>query len=199
MSNVIHSLRREGRRYGVNEYTAESLAIPTLFEQNNASFNGWTTSGAVSIDNTIGSPVPSFSIPQGGYAYTNANIVSPCTITLQMYANAGTSLCNIFFMCNASGVGTMYRLECRSAASGFGTTSGWATRNPAGNMAQQTAAAWHSLRFQINASNGVTGYIDGVLMSQSIVAGAMGPYIGCDGDGGNGGHFQDIKVYNGLI
>ena len=193
----LHTLSRGNRRFGLLDYSTDT---GYLFVQNNSSLSGFTTGGTVTIDGSIGNPVPSFSVAGGAYAYNSVpgySSVKNTTYNLQMYANGGTSLCNFFFGCSSFGVGQMWRLECRGFAGGFMTTSGWGTWSgtPAGSS--YTPATWYQIRIVITSTGLASAWVNGVPDQQNYSIADNGGYFSFSGDGGNGGHFQDLVVTYG--
>jgi hypothetical protein len=184
-----------------DEYT-----ILNLFYSDGSSLTGWTIgAAAITIDSTVGNPINSFkSTGSSQYAYINpASITSFVgkTIQVDMRATGATPLIDFFFGCSAAGAGQMFRLECRAAtASGFATTTNWTTWAAPASGATYTVNTWSTVKIQINstAAGGMTYFINGT----SVATGTFvdnGGYIGMQGDGGSGGNWDNIYVYNGIV
>lgn len=163
---------------------------------------GWTSSGSISLDGSSGNPAP--SLAAGTSAYSRMPVpgfgsLAGRTIELDMYANAGTPLCDFYFGCNSSGSGQYYRLECRgSNTSGVAPTTSW------GSAAAPTAptgpnnyapATWHAVKIVINpAGTACDVYVNGALAISGHAITLNGNFIGVWGDGGSGGKFDNFKV-----
>lgn len=165
---------------------------------------GWTRSGSLTLDASNGNPAPSIAAGANAYAYRQVPgfaSLAGRTIELDMYANAGTSLCNFYFGCNASGAGQYFRLECRTSGgdgSGIGTTaswSSWATPTSPLISGNYNAATWYAIKIVINAAGTACDvYVGGVLAISGHSITLNGTYIGCHGDGGSGGKFDNFKI-----
>jgi hypothetical protein len=177
-------------------------STPSLFYSDGSSLTGWTNSG-ITIDSSIGNPINSFkSTGSSQYAYINPGSITSFvgkTIQVDMRATAGTALVGIYFGCNVSGAGQIFRLDCRGSGSGFAACSSWTSWSAPGG-AGYTAATWYTVKIQINstATNGMSYYINGTLVGTGTFV-DNGPYFGLQGDGGSGGNWDNIYVYNGII
>lgn len=161
----------------------------------------WTTSGSLTLDGSNGNPAPSIAAGSNAYAYTQVQDFASLagrTIEVDMYANSGTPLCDFYFGCDASGTGQHFRLECRSGFdSGIGPTTSWANWGaPTSPYAPRySPATWYTIKIVINsAGNAADVYVDGDLVISAHSVTLNGTYIGCQGDGGSGGKFDNFRV-----
>jgi hypothetical protein len=185
-------------------YNGSSNASSTVFATTSAgnyfstdgsTLSGWTLgTNAIYISNTIGNPAPSIvaSGNNASYGYYNLGYsFLNTTITFDVYVG---SLCNIYFACNSSGNGQMFRAEGRGSGSGFASTSSWTGWNgPPGGTAF-TTNRWYSVKIIISSSGVATWYQNNVLQSQSYTIANNGNYFGLQGDGGGG-----LSYYDNLI
>lgn len=169
-----------------------------------SSLSGWATLG-VTVNGAIGNAAPSFYVNTGQYGYiapTTITSFANTTITFDVNITSTASLCNLFFAANASGMGTMLRLEGRTGfPSGFMAPAGWNSWD-AGPSGGPTLAAstWYNVKIQITPAGAATWYLNGTLQSSTASVRLLGNYIGIHGDGaGTGAYFDNITVYSGIV
>ena len=120
-----------------------------------------------------------------------------------MLASGATPLIDFYFGCAATRSGQMFRLECRSQpfGNGIGATSTWTSFSaPSGTTSTLTANVWHTIKIQIysTAVGGMKIYIDGTLIGTGTFV-DNGGYMGLQGDGGTGGNWDNIYIYNTIV
>jgi hypothetical protein len=156
------------------------------------SLSQWTAVSAT-VDTGNGNPAPSLQALTSQYAYRNVGVAPNQTIEFDVYLLPGTPLANLYFMCNASGAGQMFRIEGRAGnSSGFAPTTSWTSWSGPSGYSNVSVSAWHHVKLIIGATT-VEGFIDGVSYGTYTFAN-NGGYIAVHGDGGNGGRFDNIAV-----
>jgi hypothetical protein len=169
-----------------------------------SSLLGWTNS-SVTVAAGTGNAAPSLYANVGQFAYiapTTITSFANTTITFDVNITSNLSLCNLFFAANASGMGTMLRLEARSGSpSGFmapATWNGWDAGPSSGPTL--TASTWYNIKIQITSAGFATWYLNGTLQASTASVRLLGNYIGIHGDGaGTGAYFDNIVVYSGIV
>ena len=190
-----------GVHYGIRPQGNANL----LFYANGNSLAGWTNSG-ITISTSVGNPVNSFASTGGSqYAYISpAGITSFVgkTIMVDMYATGGTPLVDFFFGCNSSGAGQHARLDTRGGGNwtGFASTASWTSWSAPSSGSNPSTNVWHTFKIQINstASNGMSLYINNIFVVNKTFV-DNGSYIGMQGDGGSGGNWDNIRVYDRIF
>jgi hypothetical protein len=169
-----------------------------------SSLTGWTNNG-VTVNAVTGNAAPSLyaNISQNAYiAPATITSFANTTITFDVNITSNASICNLFFAANASGMGTMLRLEGRTGfPSGFMAPAGWNSWD-AGPSGGPTLAAstWYNVKIQITPAGAATWYLNGTLQSSTASVRLLGNYIGIHGDGaGTGAYFDNIIVYSGIV
>ena len=179
-----------------------SFSPTYIFSSDGSSLSGWTNSG-ITISSSIGNPAPSFSGAGGAtkYAYINPASLSSLvgyTIFIDMYVTGATPMINLYFGCNSSGAGQMFRLDARvGQGSGFIPTTVWATwGGPSTVVSGFTTNTWYKIKIVINstATNGMSWYYNGVLGTTGTFV-DNGGYIAVHGDNGTGGNWDNIAIY----
>jgi hypothetical protein len=175
-----------------------------LAKYDGSSLTGWTNNG-VTVNAVTGNAAPSFyaNISQNAYiAPATITSFANTTITFDVNITSTASLCNLFFAANASGMGTMLRLEGRTGSpSGFMAPTNWNSWD-AGPSSGPTLAAstWYNVKIQITPAGAATWYLNGTLQSSTASVRLLGNYIGIHGDGaGTGAYFDNIIVYSGIV
>ena len=184
--------------------TRFSSTAAQLANYDGSSLSGWTTVG-VTVNGGIGNAAPSFYVNAGQYGYiAPATITSfaNTTITFSVNITSTASLCNLFFAANASGMGTMLRLEGRTGTpSGFMAPTNWNTWDSGPSSGPTLAAnTWYNIKIQITPAGLATWYLDGALQVSTASVRLLGNHIGIHGDGaGTGAYFDNITVYSGIV
>jgi hypothetical protein len=168
-----------------------------------SSLTGWTNNG-VTVNAVTGNAAPSLYANVNQYAYIALPAVTSfanTTITFDVNITSNLSLCNLFFAANASGMGTMLRLDARTGfPSGFmqpTTWTGW-DNGPSGSTL--AANTWYNIKIQINSAGLATWYLNGAVQAPTAGVRLLGNYIGIHGDGaGTGAYFDNIIVYSGIV
>jgi hypothetical protein len=178
--------------------------VNRLFYSDGSSLTGWTNAG-ITIDSVIGNPINSFkSTGANQYAYINpANITSFVgkTIQVDMRATGAVPLVDFFFGCNIFGAGQQARLECRIGnGTGFASTSAWTSWNAPPGSTSLIVDTWYTFKIQINSTNinGMSLYINGNLFGTGTFV-DNGGYIGLQGDGGSGGNWDNINIFDRIV
>jgi hypothetical protein len=181
-----------------------SSTAAQLAKYDGSSLTGWTNNG-VTVNAVTGNAAPSFyaNISQNAYiALPTVTSFANTTITFDVNITSNASICNLFFAANASGMGTMLRLEGRTGfPSGFMAPAGWNSWD-AGPSGGPTLAAstWYNVKIQITPAGAATWYLNGTLQSSTASVRLLGNYIGIHGDGaGTGAYFDNIIVYSGIV
>jgi len=185
--------------YGNSAATSVSNGTNTFeFFSDGSSLAGWSNAGA-NVDNTRGQPAPSLRALGEDYAYRDIGLTTNRILEFEGYVISGAyDLCNFYFLTNASGLGQMFRLECRTGASdypGFASTTSWTEWTaPADNYPQVLNNTWHNVRIIIKATS-ADGYINDVSYG-SYNFNNNGGYIAVHGDADivTGGNFDNIRV-----
>jgi len=170
-----------------------------------SSLTGWTNSGPVTVNAVTGNAAPSLYANISQVAYIPLATVTSfanTTITFDVNITSSASLCNLFFAADATGMGTMLRLEGRTGSpSGFmypTTWSGWDSGPSSGPTL--TASTWYNIKIQITSAGFATWYLNGTLQASTANVRLLGNYIGIHGDGaGTGAYFDNIIVYSGIV
>jgi len=184
--------------------TRFSSTAAQLANYDGSSLSGWTTVG-VTVNGGIGNAAPSFYVNTGQYGYiapTTVTSFANTTITFSVNLTSNLSLCNLFFAANASGMGTMLRLEARTGSpSGFMAPTTWNSWDSGPSSGPTlTASTWYNIKIQITPAGLATWYLDGALQVSTASVRLLGNYIGIHGDGaGTGAYFDNITVYSGLV
>ena len=191
-----------GVHYGVRPQGNAIL----LFYGNGNSLAGWDNHG-ITISSTTGNPVNSFS-STGGNQYADISPVGITsfvgkTIMIDMYATGGVPLVDFYFGCNSSGAGQHARLDTRGGGNwtGFAPTVSWTSWSaPISGTTSLSTNVWYTFKIQINstASNGMSLYINNVFLVNGTFV-DNGAYIGMQGDGGNGGNWDNIRIYDRIF
>lgn len=175
-----------------------------LARYDGSSLTGWTNSG-VTVNAVTGNAAPSLYANISQYAYIALPTVTSfanTTITFDVNLTSNLSLCNLFFAANASGMGTMLRLEARTGSpSGFMPSINWNgwEAGPSGGPTL-AASTWYNVKIQITPAGAATWYLNGALQSSTASVRLLGNYIGIHGDGaGTGAYFDNIIVYSGIV
>lgn len=175
-----------------------------LARYDGSSLLGWATLG-VTVNGGIGNAAPSFYVNAGQYGYiapTTITSFSNTTITFSVNITSTASLCNLFFAANASGMGTMLRLEGRAGfPSGFMAPTGWNSWDSGPSSGPTlVASVWYNIKIQITPAGLATWYLNGVLQASTASVRLLGNHIGIHGDGvGIGAYFDNITVYSGIV
>jgi len=186
--------------------------IPTyIFLSDGSSLSGWTNSG-ITVSSGVGNPAPSFLSTGGdtGYAYINPGGLSSLvgyTILADMYVTGATPLVDLYFGCNSSGAGQMFRIDARpfpAQGNGFASTTFWtgvgAWSTPPSNNYTLSANTWYTIKIVINstATNGMSWYYNDILGGTGTFVN-NGGYIAMQGDGGTGGYWDNIAIYSNTV
>ena len=169
-----------------------------------SSLAGWTNSG-VTVNAVTGNAAPSLYANISQVAYIPLATVTSfanTTITFDVNLTSNLSLCNLFFAANASGMGTMLRLEGRTGSpSGFMASTTWFAWDQGPSSGPTLAAStWYNVKIQITPAGAATWYLNGTLQSSTASVRLLGNYIGIHGDGaGTGAYFDNIVVYSGIV
>ena len=115
------------------------------------------------------------------YIYSNAIPDADENYAIEYISKAAT-LNDVFFFCNESGGGQMFRLEARSSEpSGFAHTSSWTSWDSSSGLPTVVANTWYKISIKITG-NTAEGTIEGV-GSTSYTFARNGNYIGFQTDG----------------
>lgn len=185
---------------GAATYTAYTGG--NLFFNDGSSLSGWTVSGAT-VDATIGNPAPSLkAYPTKQYAYIAPPGITDLigkSIKFDCKLGTSTALANLFFGCDASGVGRMLRLDMRGSVDlpGVATTTSWTAWSTPSSTFAAIDSNWHTYQIDIKTGPVVDVWKDGVKVLSNISIVLNGTYIGISGDGGSqGGNFDNISIFN---
>ena len=146
--------------YGNPNATSASSGTNTFNYYDDGSFvSSWTTTGISGSTTGAGNPQPSYyaNSASGNYMYRNVNLATNRLTTFNVYT---TGLGNLFFLCNSSGAGQMYRADSRGSTnySGFATTSSWTSWNAPSSGFQTTASSWYQFGIAITSATSATLY-----------------------------------------
>jgi len=175
---------------------------PYVFSSDGSTLSGWTNSG-ITVSSGVGNPAPSFAGIGGAlYAYINPASLSSFvgyTILVDMYATGATPLVDLYFGCNSSGAGQMFRIDARGDGThytGFATTTGWVTWTAPSTGIYLSVNTWYTIKIVITstAMNGMSWYYNNVLGGTGTFV-DNGGYIAMQGDGGTGGYWDNIAIY----
>jgi hypothetical protein len=156
------------------------------------SLSQWTVVGAT-VASSNGNPAPSFQATSGQYAFRKVGVAPNQTLEFDVFLLSGTPLANLFFMCNASGAGQMFRIEGRAGnSSGFASTTSWTSWLAPSGFSNVSVGVWHRVKLVIGSTT-VEGFIDGASYGTYTFANT-GDYIAVHGDGGTGGRFDNISI-----
>jgi hypothetical protein len=177
-----------------------------VFLSDGSSLSGWTNSG-ITVSSGVGNPAPSFAgTGSSQYAYINPASLSSLVgyiILVDMYATGANPLVDLYFGCNSSGAGQMFRIDARpfpAHGNGFASTTFWtgvgAWSTPPSNNYTLSANTWYTIKIVINstATNGMSWYYNDILGGTGTFVN-NGGYIAMQADGGSGGYWDNIKIY----
>ena len=171
---------------------------------------GWTLNGSAAYSTNYGN---SILVPSGnnGNNYATYNYGSSL-IGRSIYFTINSSvLCNLYFGCNSSGSGQMFRFETRSTyTSGISKTNSWT--DWVSNYATPTFTPSTTITFSPNTSYNIkvtilsstcyissSSYNNGATYTQSFAYIDNGNYIGLQGDNNSGNsYFSNIYIYYNL-
>jgi len=166
-----------------------------------SSLSGWTllNGTGLAIKTTFGNPAPSiYPTSSNSYGYINlATIIPGLTTfkghTLQFDVFAPySSIPDIFFACDASGAGQMFRIDQRAGppVSGLAKTTSWTLwGNPSG--IPLSSSTWYTIVITISTAGVATWTYNGTPSGLSFTLNKDGTYIGIQYDGGNTNGYVD--------
>ncbi len=171
---------------------------PAIYVNDGTTLSGWTTVNAT-VNNSLGNPAPSLQALGGQYAHYNVGTsLLGKTIEMDMFVLSGSfALGNIFFACNSSGSGQLFRLDCRGSGTGFTSSSSWTSwGTPSGPGF--TANTWYNIKIVISSGGVALSYVNNSLVNVGYTIANNGNYIAIHGDSGvvSGSRFDNIKIYN---
>jgi hypothetical protein len=186
-------------------YNAEYIATSKLIS--NGTLTGWTTNGAITSSSSFGNPAPAIYSTGGSgsqYAYVNlANYVTGLTNikggVLQFDIYTGNNSCiDLFFGCNSSGSGQMWRLWTNGGTfSGISVTATWTNWSPGfvppSPSPLLSGNTWYTIIITISSAGVATYTYNGIAAGQSYtIANNNGTYIGVQGDSLSGGYVDNV-------
>jgi Concanavalin A-like lectin/glucanases superfamily len=166
-------------KWGINKYSNDCSSI-----------TGWTTGGTTAPTiATISSQTGIYAVSGGSnYAYINTGITSlkGKNISFNVYLTGGCP--EIYFACNSSGAGQMFRFETRTGnVQGFASTTAWGTWNNPANSGLWTALnTWTSVMITISYAGVAKIYVNGTDLGFTYTIADNGGYIGIQADNGGG-------------
>jgi hypothetical protein len=197
--DMIHSYNRAYSSAQVLAlYNAEYIG-PTV-TISSGSITGWTLGpSAITTTSSLGNPAPCISAAGRQYGYYDlATRISGLTtfkshiFTFDIFCESG-SLINLFFGCNSSGAGQMWRLETRDgASSGITNTTSWTFWNYPATGPTLSGSTWYTVVITISSAGVATYTYNGIAGGQSYTIADNGTYIGIQGDGLSGGYVDNI-------
>lgn len=161
----------------------------------------WNLGGTSSEDASVGNPVPSYNLPgaSGNYMNRDVGMAAGQITTFNMRTSV---LGNLFFNCNSSGAGQMFRLESRSrTSSGFASTTSWTSWSAPSGSFTAAANTWYKIMIKTTSATSATLYYEATTDKSpgSQPANTVGTYsysnnggyMGLVGDGGGGNTYFD--------
>lgn len=179
-----------------NEFTETTV----VFASDGSSLTGWTNLG-ITVDSTLGNPGPSYrSTGSTQYAYIVPGGITTLlgkTIQLNMRATGANPLIGIYFGCNVTGAGQIFRLDCRAGnPSGFAACASWTSWSAPSSGPTLTVNTWYQIRIEITTGGTMSYFVDGSLVALGSFVN-NGPYFGLQGDAGSGGNWDNIVIFDG--
>ena len=190
--------------------------VPQLYYYPGATLSGWTLTGVVTVDNTIGNPTPSFKMTDRGMRRDLGVTFHDKTITFDF--RPGTSFDGGFSFANASGGNGTYRaglqIKQGTSVSGQGLRSGsnggwlyFGVGAPETLSLFTSTTTWYSIKIRITSRGFCTWFVDGLqqqstytLSSSYTTADTTNNYYGFIINGPNTGtYFDNLIIYNGII
>lgn len=173
----------------------------------NNSCNDLTTFSTPGYNSGITVFNDTFVVPTNVYGYFNPNInLLNKTIMVNMKTDV---LGDIFFGCNSSGLGLMFRFETRNQySSGIADTTDWTNWNAPSSGPTLLSNTYYTVIISINLSGnvkwavqqlGTNSFVNNTIYvsNASHIVNSDTTYIGLQGDGGGGSSvFDSIQIYN---
>ena len=171
------------------------------YYNNTSSLSGWTTPTGYWGTNSYYSNSWFVCATSGKYIYTNTGLSSFKGTKIVFTVSVTGGCPDIFFGCNSSGAGTMYRCETRGGSNrvGFANTTAWTSWSAPSNSVSYAFPqnAWTTVTIVVNSVGVASWYLNDVPQDTgyNFTINDKGGYIGFVNDGATNFQIFTIAVY----
>jgi hypothetical protein len=191
--------------------------VPQLEYFSGGTLSGWTLTGVVTVDDTIGNPTPSFKMTDRGMRRNLGRTFHNKTITFDF--RPGASFDGGFSFANNIGGNGTYRagLQMKQSATPIsgqglrpGSNGGWlyfGVGAPETLSLFTSTTTWYSIKIRITSNGLCTWFVNGLqqqstyrLSSSYTTGDTTNNYYGFIINGPNvGTYFDNLTIYDGII